>query len=377
MTLNCPSSTTTLFPMQLASSSQATSSALATFTNANNELILPEGDIFALWDNPEFVVGMQAWSTIQPIVGGKFGGYFIKQESINSCQWTATEEDFSPGSVKYNTEHTFSSGTSDQGHFFIEPRMQIIHASELLICEADGRNLILGDFSKDENNEYNFPVLLADFEQDKTRQKRKYGTRRKYLVRLMTMEGTPAHNIPIVLTLKGIASKRFHDAYSTFKSEMEKCICAYNGSMAMKYNNFFHSTCIFIPTLERENYTPEGRSSSVAVVGLKEYLRPSYTTKEEAGAFLKMLTITRSAYQSTFEIEQDPVMRNFVNYHSMSDAKKLQGSYGVAEGVSVMPATVKTVESNQNANVKVEYDAYDILEEKPSLAALTGEDSLL
>jgi hypothetical protein len=299
---------------------------------------------FLMFKEPDFVTGVQPLGTLQPLINGSDGGFFVKMETVNACRWLAQKEDFHPDDVIWNHNHRFNNGARELGHFFTRPRLQIIHISDILICEEgqDTKQRIVGDFSKDEYGNYRYPDAVSVFESDKQefiegrRKSRRFNTRTKYLVRLLTKENRPAHEAPIVLTTKGLVSVEMSKHISEFRKEMEKCLSTYLDMMAMTFENKFHVTCVFCPTLIVDNRGEQ----NVPVVCVEEFVGPSCSTKEEAFASLAALTIPDEDREKVWEIMTNPYFADYINIHSKQDGIKLNGAYGLADGVSLKPAGV-------------------------------------
>jgi hypothetical protein len=299
---------------------------------------------FMMFKEPEHVTGVQPLGTLQPLVNGSDGGFFVKMETVNACRWLAQKDDFHPEDVIWNHNHRFNNGARELGHFFTKPRLQLIHTSDILICEEgqDTKQRLVGDFSKDQYGSYRYPDVVREFELDKQeviegrRKSRRFNTRTKYLVRLLTKENRPAHEAPIVLTTKGLVSVEMNKHISEFRKEMEKCLSTYLDMMAMTFDNKFHVTCAFCPTLIVDNRGEQ----NVPVVCVEEFVGPSYLTKEESFTSLSALTIPDEDREKAWEIMNDPYFADYINIHSRQDGAKLNGAYGLVDGVSLKPAGV-------------------------------------
>jgi len=319
---------------------------------------------FLMFKEPEYVTGVQPFGTLQPLVNGGDGGFFIKTETINACRWITDKDDFEPDSVIWNHNHRFNNGQRDQGHFFTKPRLQIIHVSEILIAEEgqDTKQRIVGDFSKNEYGGYRYSDAVFAFELDKQevaegkRKQRRFNTRTKYLVRLLNKHNRPAHEAPIVLTTKGLVSVELNKHVSEFRKEMEKCLSTYLDMMAMTFDKKFHVTTVFCPSLIVDNRGEQ----NVPVVCIEEFVHPLYTNKEEALTSLSALTIPDEDRAKAWELMDDEYFKDYINFHSTQDAAKLNGAYGILDGISLKPA-------NTTTEVKV----------LPSRNEITGEDASL
>tara|TARA_R100001443_G_scaffold45290_2_gene58295 strand:+ start:3113 stop:4144 length:1032 start_codon:yes stop_codon:yes gene_type:complete len=298
-------------------------------------------DSFAIFKDPEYITGIQGLGTLQPLHNTQQGYWAVKEESWKTCKWTATESDFEPGSVLWNHTHRFQqSGGIEKMHAFIQPRLQIIHSSNILVVDdsilgRDGKskNIIVGDLS--------MPEVEAAFkaDQDKAKKdakyKRQYSTRTKYLVNVLTKDNTPAHEVPLVFTVKGLASVDLSGYIRDFRTEMEKCLSVALGMEAgVKFDNRVKSITVFVPTLGIK--TLGLNNNSICVV--ESYEKPAYSTKEIAQESLLRLTVPDEARAETWKQMEDEFLGDYINKHSQQEAAKLGGNYGIAEGVpALMP----------------------------------------
>ena len=94
-------------------------------------------DSFNIFKDAEYITGIQGLGTLQPLVDDREGtAYFgVKEESWKTCKWTATEKDFEKGTVLFDHVHTFRGRAKERMHSFIEPRLHIIHTSEILVVD--------------------------------------------------------------------------------------------------------------------------------------------------------------------------------------------------------------------------------------------------
>ena len=304
-------------------------------------------DSFDIFKDPEYITGIQGLGTLQPLVDDREGvAYFgVKQENWKTCKWTATEKDFEKGSVLFDDVHVFRNRQKERMHKFIAPRLQIIHASNILIVDDNitdpktgkSKNIIVGDLSME--------GVKEAFEKDqKAQQKallekepyvRQYSTRTKYLINILTKENKPAHEVPIVLTLKGLASVDLSEKMREFQIKMDKCLSAAQGlGSGVKFDRRVKSLYVFIPTLSAQ--TKGSMQNEICAV---ESVRlPEYTDQASAQAEILELTIPDEARDKTWEQLEDSFLGDYINRHSAQEAAKLHGAYGIADGVpALMP----------------------------------------
>ena len=302
---------------------------------------------FSMFRETEFIKGIDGFGTLQPLHNNDKAYWAVKEESLKSCKWTATEKDFEEGSVLWNHSHRFSSGSRDLMHAFIKPRIQIIHTSNILvvddsIVDRNGKsmNMIIGDLS--------MPHVAKAFEVDKEKAgengDRQYSTRTKYLVNILTKDNQPAHEIPLVFTVKGLASVDLSRMLKEFTKQMNKC---YSTGLElkgnMKFDNRTQSTFVFVPHLDIRSVPARG-NRSVNICAIEGYEKPDYSTVEKAKESMFEYSIPVENREKTWEQMQDEFLGNYINKHSEQEAAKLNGAYGIADGVpALMPKAVVAV----------------------------------
>ena len=302
---------------------------------------------FSMFRETEFIDGMEGFATIQPLHNTQQAYWAIKEEYWKTCKWTATEKDFEKDSVIWNTSHRFSEGNVEKVHAFTKPRIQIIHTSNILVVDDSiiGRNgkpmnIIVGDLSMP-NVAKAFEVDRQEHEDGK-KSKRQYSARTKYLVNILTKDNRPAHEIPLVLTIKGVASKDLGEMLRDFYKQMNKC---YSTGLELKGNMKFDdrtkATFVFKPNLEVTSFKVQKNTKTISICAIKDYQKPDYSTVEKAKESMFEFSIPAENREHTWEQMQSEVLANYINKHSEGEAAKLNGAYGIAEGVpALMPKTV-------------------------------------
>jgi hypothetical protein len=106
-------------------------------------------DSFRMFQSKEFVSGYQNLVTIQPLNKSKVRGWFVRKSDLDTCGWTATEDEFAKGSVIWDYKQTFGMAPNtsvEEGLNFIEPRLQILLRSPLMVEETTGMRQTIGTF---------------------------------------------------------------------------------------------------------------------------------------------------------------------------------------------------------------------------------------
>ncbi len=106
-------------------------------------------DSFMMFQDKKFVSGYQNLVTIQPLNKSKIRGWFVRNSDLDSCGWNAEESDFTKGSVHWNYKQTFGMAPNtsiEEGLNFVEPRLQVLLRSPLMVEETTGMRQTIGTF---------------------------------------------------------------------------------------------------------------------------------------------------------------------------------------------------------------------------------------
>jgi hypothetical protein len=320
-------------------------------------------DSFRMFQSKEFVSGYQNLVTIQPLNKSKVRGWFVRKSDLDTCGWTATEDEFAKGSVIWDYKQTFGMAPNtsiEEGLNFTEPRLQILLRSPLMVEETTGMRQTIGTFED--------PEVKAMFENDKMASdlanskgemyKRRYSVRTKYLVYVLTQDNKRAHKIPMVLTLKGLNGTDVSDKVKLYEKEMSKCLSkALDSEVPLAFNEKFYATTVFVPVLANEMRG----ANNVEICAIESFEIPEYTTQENAVESLSRLSIPDEDRESTWKYQE--MFDDYINQHSRQDAQRLGGAYGIKDGVQILPVSRTT-------------DAVDV-KALPGRNELTGEDQSL
>ncbi len=320
-------------------------------------------DSFKLFQAKEFVSGYQNLVTIQPLNKSKTRGWFVRKSDLDTCGWSATEDQFAKDSVIWNYKQTFGMAPNtsvEEGLNFVEPRVQILLRSPLMVEETTGMRQTIGTFED--------PEVKIMFENDKIASdlanskgemyKRKYSVRTKYLVYILTQDNKRAHKIPMVLTLKGLNGTDVSDKVKLYEKEMSKCLSkALDSEVPLAFNEKFYATTVFAPVLANEMRG----ANNVEICAIESFDIPDYSSQEDAVASLGRLSIPDEDRESTWKYQE--MFDDYINIHAKQDAQKLNGSYGMKPGVQVLPVSRIS-------------DAVEV-KSLPARNELTGEDETL
>jgi hypothetical protein len=333
----------------------------ASMTTKKTSALAARGlESFKLFQSKEFVSGYQNLVTIQPLNKSKTRGWFVRNSDLDTCGWSATESDFAKGSVIWNYKQTFGMAPNtsiEEGLNFVEPRIQILLRSPLMVEETTGMRQTIGTFEDPEVKAlFDNDKVAADLANSKGEMyKRKYSVRTKYLVYVLTQDNKRAHKIPMVLTLKGLNGTDVSDKVKLYEKEMSKCLSkALDSEVPLAFNEKFYATTVFTPVLANEMRG----ANNVEICAIESFDIPEYGTQDEAISSLNRFSIPDEDRESTWKYQE--MFNDYINQHSRLDAQRLGGAYGIKAGVEILPVLRTT-------------DAVDV-KALPSRNSLTGEE---
>ena len=320
-------------------------------------------DSFRMFQSKEFVSGYQNLVTIQPLNKSKVRGWFVRKSDLDTCGWTATEDQFTKGSVIWDYKQTFGMAPNtsiEEGLNFTEPRVQILLRSPLMVEETTGMRQTIGTFEDpDVKAKFDDDKVAADLKSSKGEMyKRKYSVRTKYLVYILTEDNKRAHKIPMVLTLKGLNGTDVSDKVKLYEKEMSKCLSkALDSEVPLAFNEKFYATTVFAPVLANEMRG----ANNVEICAIESFDIPAYASQDDAVESLSRMSIPDEDRESTWKMQE--MFDDYINQHSRQDAQRLNGAYGIKDGVQILPVSRTT-------------DAVEV-KALPSRNELTGEDESL
>jgi hypothetical protein len=318
---------------------------------------------FKMFQSKEFVSGYQNLVTIQPLNKSKTRGWFVRKSDLDTCGWTATEDQFAKSSVIWNYKQTFGMAPNtsiEEGLNFVEPRLQVLLRSPLMVEETSGMRQVIGSFDNPNVKElFEADKIASDLANSKGEMyKRRYSVRTKYLVYVLTQDNKRAHKIPMVLTLKGLNGTDVSEKIRLYEKEMSKCLSkALDSEVPLAFNEKFYATTVFCPVLANEMRG----ANNVEICAIESFDIPDYSSQEDAVESLNRLSIPDEDRESTWKYQE--MFQDYINIHAKQDSDKLGGAYGIKEGVEILPVS-RTM------------DPVDV-KALPSRDELTGEDSSL
>ena len=318
---------------------------------------------FKMFQSKEFVSGYQNLVTIQPLNKSKTRGWFVRKSDLDTCGWTATEDQFAKSSVIWNYKQTFGMAPNtsiEEGLNFTEPRLQVLLRSPLMVEETSGMRQVIGSFDNPNVKElFEADKIASDLANSKGEMyKRKYSVRTKYLVYVLTQDNKRAHKIPMVLTLKGLNGTDVSEKIRLYEKEMSKCLSkALDSEVPLAFNEKFYATTVFCPVLANEMRG----ANNVEICAIESFGIPDYSSQEDAVESLNRLSIPDEDRESTWKYQE--MFQDYINVHAKQDSDKLGGAYGIKEGVEILPVS-RTM------------DPVDV-KALPSRDELTGEDASL
>jgi len=287
----------------------------------------------------------------------------VRKSDLDACGWNATEDQFAKGSVIWDYKQTFGMAPNtsiEEGLNFIEPRLQILLRSPLMVEETTGMRQTIGTFDDPTVKElWEADKIASDLANSKGEMyKRKYSVRTKYLVYVLTEENQRAHKMPMVLTLKGLNGTDVSEKVKLYEKEMSKCLSkALDAEVPLNFNEKFYATTVFLPVLANEMRG----ANNVEICAIESFEIPDYSDQAEAINSLNRLSIPDEDRESTWKFQE--MFNDYINMHAKQDAAKLGGAYGIKEGVEILPVSRTT-------------DAVDV-KALPARDPMTGEDGRL
>jgi len=304
---------------------------------------------FALFQSKEFVSGYQNFVTIQPLNKSKTRGWFVRNADLDTCGWSATEDQFAKGSVIWNYKQTFGMAPNtsiEEGLNFTQPRVQVLLRSPLMVEETTGMRQTIGTFDNDDvKSLWDNDKVAADLANSKGEMyKRKYSVRTKYLIFILTTENQRAHKLPMVLTLKGLNGTDAAEKIKMYEKEMSKCLSkALDSEIPLMFNEKFYATTVFAPQLVNDMRG----ANNVEICAIEGFDIPDYSTQEAAVESLNTMSIPDADRESTWKYQV--MFQDYINQHAKQDAAKLGGAYGIQEGVEILPQVRGTKEVDVTA----------------------------
>jgi len=287
---------------------------------------------FSIFKKPEMITGIKGLVTLQPLNKGKDAGWFINTDDMETCKWNAVADDFGPGRATFNVTHTFGRGDQrkeKRGVLLIAPKLQIVMKSQLLIEEKIGMKQIIGTYQDN--------VDLFEADREKPYPERIYNTRVKYLVFVLKEDNTPAHANPIVLTLKNLNSVDMDKKHKQYMDQMQRALSlALGEDHPLLRGPKFSAVTVFDIKLGFECVG----MNDTEVVNIVDFKQPDMSSTEAAQQSIMELTIPDTAWEATWKLQESEAMQSYIQVHSQQDAARLNGQYGIAPGVNLLPEHV-------------------------------------
>lgn len=162
-------------------------------------------------------------------------GLYLKENILDTIDWK--------GEPPTHT-HVFGSGVEEKGVLLKSPRLNVIQVSQRFIelRDDDKENSVkagtLLNMVFESNEGYEFYMDNKD----------KYVLRRFYFVFVLDENNENLHQVPIAVSLKGVASTKLGMALEEFQSSLETAFANYSGVNRSSKNEEFHRLGIFHPT---------------------------------------------------------------------------------------------------------------------------------
>ncbi len=159
-------------------------------------------------------------------------GYFIPVSAMAKCGWL----DFD---ISELVEHTFGSGSTEQGILIRNPRMLVCPKTELYQYDAKA--------SKENQTKVIVGLFNAELKDDPN-----IKAERVCLIFFLDQNNNPLHSSPLRYAARGVNGASFEIERRAFRGELEACHAITNGTPAKAKNDLFHSLGVFCFTTKAE-----------------------------------------------------------------------------------------------------------------------------
>jgi len=171
-------------------------------------------------------------------------GMFVKAKNLPQIGWRGSEATY---------EHTFSSGATELGVLLQSPRMHILKTSPRCIELRKTGELVANYENVEGRKKYEELGNLATL-------------RTFYLIYLVDETNNNLHDLPLILSIKGVAAVRFGEAYRQFKRQLEIAYANRKKTQYKPKSERFHVAGIFNPTFKPSLEPPDGEQKSWVAV---------------------------------------------------------------------------------------------------------------
>ena len=300
-----------------------------------------KADSFKRFSDPSFKTGYQQLATLQPLNKSKRMGWFLKEQDLPHCEWTASEDDMAypehpKGAVIFNYEQSFggygAKKNVEKGINFTSIRFQILHVSPLIIQQTMDSKLMIGTFE--------MPHAKALFDADKAKaaddpnHKREYTVRTMYCGFVLTKDNRRAHAKPVVLSIKGLNGVDLSGKKREFDRSIEACLNKVNEEdVSATFGEKIHALTVFSCSFERAMEGERG----VEICGIESYETPIAETVDEAAEALDRFMVPEDDYENTWTDQER--YKGYIQSYCDMISSRLGGQYGIAPGVEILPAT--------------------------------------
>jgi hypothetical protein len=132
----------------------------------------------------------------------------------------------------------------------------------------------------------------------------------------------------------GLNGTDVSDKIKMYEKEMSKCLSkALDSEIPLAFNEKFYATTVFAPILVNDMRG----ANNVEICAIESFEIPDYGTQDAAIESLNRLSIPDEDRESTWKFQE--MFYDYINIHAKQDADKLNGAYGIKEGVEILPAS--------------------------------------
>ena len=118
---------------------------------------------------------------------------------------------------------------------------------------------------------------------------------------------------------------------------MSKCLSkALDSEVPLAFNEKFYATTVFAPVLANEMRG----ANNVEICAIESFDIPAYASQDDAVESLSRMSIPDEDRESTWKMQE--MFDDYINQHSRQDAQRLNGAYGIKDGVQILPVSRTT-----------------------------------
>ena len=287
---------------------------------------------FTSYSNKEYIAKRPKFAQVIPLNVSDIAGFYLSEEDVLKAKWIANESCFEKDSIIFGHKHKFGGQkVATPGILLLQPRIQILtqsspmleHTFSLDSSKKKGKkkteiiaSLDAKDYSED--NRYLCDQWWTIYNDKTGKLAEKAGLNGEITIRnwyvgyVLTSTNDRAHEYPVVFSVKGITGAIFKEEIQDFRQEMSRTLACVNEVSPRDLTEEITGRYVWIPTFAFDRYGENDNK----VVGVKEYIKPDYSSVENAEKSLDDLLIPDDMMVQTKKDQDDELLQNFCNRFS-------------------------------------------------------------